>query len=386
MKIVHITISGPYNDGWGYQENKLAKFHNIFGYETLIIAANQINNLSNDELEYCQSHFDYRRSIDNYWYVRLPIMYKNTPIFRKLRIVKGLRRTLKEFQPDIIYCHGFSSLSLIYARRYLKENSNVKLLFDSHATYDNSARGFFSKHILHRVIWKSVYRLCKPYITSVLSIAESTTIFLQENYNVSSEHIEEIPLGADINPKLDKKTIREKIRNELNCNDDTFLCISGGKLTQSKKIIELMNAVVDNPNIKLIVFGSVSDDILMEFSQLHENNLNIVYLGWLDTDMMVEYMFASDLALFPGTKSAIWEYAIATGLPLICAKWKGMDYIDLGGNIKYFSTDSSEGIRDDVESLINDVDSYEEMKEIAIRLGEHTFSYESIARKVIDKL
>ena len=39
MKIVHICLSGPYSDGYSYQENMLARFHKKSGYEVDIITS-----------------------------------------------------------------------------------------------------------------------------------------------------------------------------------------------------------------------------------------------------------------------------------------------------------------------------------------------------------
>ena len=38
MKIVHICLSGLYMDGWGYQDNMLAKYHKKAGHDVYVIA------------------------------------------------------------------------------------------------------------------------------------------------------------------------------------------------------------------------------------------------------------------------------------------------------------------------------------------------------------
>ena len=49
MKIVHISISGPFIDGWGYQENLLPQYLQKVGVQNYIVAS------SNDFPNYLKS-------------------------------------------------------------------------------------------------------------------------------------------------------------------------------------------------------------------------------------------------------------------------------------------------------------------------------------------
>ena len=40
MKIVHIAPNATYNEGWGYQENLLPKYHAKLGHEVTLIITN----------------------------------------------------------------------------------------------------------------------------------------------------------------------------------------------------------------------------------------------------------------------------------------------------------------------------------------------------------
>ena len=38
MIICHICLSGPYNEGWTYQENLLSKYHAKLGHRVFLLA------------------------------------------------------------------------------------------------------------------------------------------------------------------------------------------------------------------------------------------------------------------------------------------------------------------------------------------------------------
>ncbi|MFK1961527.1 hypothetical protein ACIXEH_11290 [Bacteroides fragilis] len=75
-----------------------------------------------------------------------------------------------------------------------------------------------------------------------------------------------------------------------------------------------------------------------------EDNEKIHYVGWLSSEKTIEYFFASDLAVFPGTHSVLWEQAVGIGIPSIFKYWDGMTHVDLGGNCLFLFENSSEEI------------------------------------------
>ena len=43
MIILHICPSGPFTDGWGYQENLLAKQQSLEGHKVIILATTKMH-------------------------------------------------------------------------------------------------------------------------------------------------------------------------------------------------------------------------------------------------------------------------------------------------------------------------------------------------------
>ena len=139
----------------------------------------------------------------------------------------------------------------------------------------------------------------------------------------------------------------------------------------------------------IFLYNIINYDPLILFGNLDELNLikkdsRIRYIGWLQGEDVYKYYLSSDVAIFPGTKSALWEQAICSGLPLICKRWKGMEYVDVGGNCIFIDVDDKEKIIESIKLLMNDKVTLENMRKIAKTKGYKRFSYERISRQAID--
>jgi hypothetical protein len=107
------------------------------------------------------------------------------------------------------------------------------------------------------------------------------------------------------------------------------------------------------------------------------------YIGWLSADEVYDYFLASDLAVFPGTHSVLWEQAVGTGLPAIFKKWDGMTHVDVGGNCMFVEEGTVEELLLVIESVVRDKNHYNKMKHVAVTKGIPYFSYANIARVAI---
>jgi len=110
---------------------------------------------------------------------------------------------------------------------------------------------------------------------------------------------------------------------------------------------------------------------------------SIRYIGWIDSYKAYDYFLASDLAVFPGTHSVLWEQAAGTGIPCVFRYWEGMDHIDAGGNCKFLYSDETSEIQKVIEEIVNDKKGYERMKIVAEEVGVKKFSYREISKKAI---
>lgn len=387
MKILYLSLSGPFNDDWGYQDNLLPKYNVLDGHEVTVIAPTQVNSTDSSGFRYVNENTYFSK--DGFKIIRvdfvkyLPLMLKS-----RLRVYKSIKKIIEKEKPDFIFVHGFNFINLLEVLSYLKKNPQVYCVADSHASYDNSAHNFLSRYILHGIIWKYVAKLLVPYIKTIYAIAPGCKEFLLKMYDIPESMIEYLYLGADTETikNMDREKESRKIRAELNIGSDDFVLITGGKLSQEKKLGLLLQAFLrlEDKNIKLIVFGELGLDVDDITAELLNLSSAVRYVGWLESKKIYSFYFASDAAIFPGTKSALWEQAICSGLPLICKKWEGMEYVDVGGNCLFLTEDNAKEIEDAILLLVNDRTQYYKMQHIAKTKGYDTFSYENIARQAIE--
>ena len=131
----------------------------------------------------------------------------------------------------------------------------------------------------------------------------------------------------------------------------------------------------------LIIFGQPTEDMEETIRQLSQNQW-CHYIGWINSAKVYDYFLASDLAVFPGTHSVLWEQACACGTPVLVKSWKGMHHVCVNGNGKLLCGDPVEDIKENITLLLDDPKTYEIMKSAANQCKE-VFFYSKIAERAI---
>lgn len=306
MKIAHIGLASFYTDGMTYQDNLLSQQNVRDGHEVLYVA-NAAKYVNGKVIE-----TGYEDSVlpCGVRLVRLP--YKKiltASLSDKIRRVDGLYELLCDFAPDVIMCHGLCFSSSLDAVHYRKEHPETKLYADTHSDYGNSGKSWVSLHVLHRIYYRYLAQKALPYIEKLLYTSYERKDFFMENYGYPESVMEFYPLGGILPTDEEYSEMRSRRRKELGISDDELLFVHSGKLDAGKKTAELLNAFYAVPelNAKLIIAGSVPEDMKEKLLPLFERDRRIVYLGWLTADRLIEYLCASDIYLQPGTVSATME-------------------------------------------------------------------------------
>ncbi|MCY1151254.1 MAG: glycosyltransferase [Sphaerochaetaceae bacterium] len=384
MKIIHCCLAAFYIDGYGYQENILPREHKKLGFEVNILASTEIF-INNNSLGYTTPK-EYINE-DNIQVTRLGYK-KFLPhfIMKKLRIYSGTYDYFKEHTPDIIFLHDIQFLDILQIKRYVKNNPKVQIFVDCHTDFKNSAKNWVSKNIMHRIIYRFCAKQIEPYTTKFWGVLPARVDFLIEMYHINPSKVDLLVMGAE--EKLIKEAKNSKLKDSIylkyNLLDSNFLIITGGKIDYNKlEVLTLMNAVklLNNKNIKLIIFGSVAKNLLETFKSLLSES--IIYIGWVDSKDIYKIFELGDLIVFPGLHSVLWEQAVGQGKPCIFKHIKGFEHIDLCGNCQFLYTNTKEEIMEKINLLTEDKDKYKEMKKIAEKFGKKTFSYTTIAKKSI---
>lgn len=384
MKIVHICLCGPVTDGFSYQDNLISKYHVKLGYKVTLITSQWIWN--NKGTLSITDRTDYVNA-DGVHMIRLPILFGT--INNRLKIYCGLYNTILQEKPDILFVHGIQFLDIFQIVKYARNYPKVKIYVDNHADFSNSATTWLSKNILHKGLWRICANKIKPYVSKFYGVLPARVDFLINLYNIPSEKCELLVMGADddLVKKTSDKYYQISFRKKYDIKPDDFLIVTGGKIDAWKtQTLLLMQAVrnIKNSNVKLIIFGAVTDSIKEQFDALLSSD-RIQYIGWINSEQSYLAFASSNLVIFPGRHSVYWEQAAGEGLPLIVKDWPGTHHVDLGGNVRFLVKDSVEEIQQNIEFLINHPDVYNSMKKIAQDKGMSYFSYKEIAKRSIEQ-
>lgn len=381
MKITHICLCGPVTDYWSYQDNLLPKYHSKLGHEVSVVTSRYIYS-KNGELDY-DNRFVYYNEHDLKT-IRLSIV-GNKDINYRFKRYRNLFETIINEKPEILFIHGVQFLDIFNIIKYLKINKDVIVYIDNHADYSNSAQNWFSNKVLHGIIWKFCSKKIEKYTKKFYGVLPARKEFLQAVYKINQEKVELLVMGADdekvIEAKKDAKIL--DTRRKYNLSKKDFVIITGGKIDKAKwQVTLLMKAInqLNINNVKLIVFGPVIDELKDEI-ELLSSFVNINYIGWIDSDETYNLLAASDLAVFPGRHSVLWEQAVGSGIPCVFKYWEGTTHVDIGGNCKFLYHDSLEEILNIINEIVANPHVYEKMKKRSLNKGVKEFSYAEIARR-----
>lgn len=383
MKIVHVCLIGTFTDKRNYQENVLSKYHAKLGHEVYVITSKWIQ--SDDGHPHVVDPRDNYIDENGVHVIRLHLKGKQN-LYKKFKRYDGLFETLTEIKPDFIFIHGVASIENNTLVKYLKKNRNVRACADNHADFSNSATNWISKNILHGVVWKHYAKKLVPVIEKFYGVLPARVDFLVDIYGLPKEKCDLLVMGADdeLVEAADKK-IKEFTRNQYHIGRDDFLITTGGKIDAWKtQTLLLMEAVkkIDNPKIKLLVFGSVTEELMPKVQELADGD-KVQYIGWIQANDTYRYFATSDLVVFPGRHSVFWEQVAAQGIPMICKDWNGTHHVDVGGNVLFLSHDSVDEIQQVIEKVVSDKKLYQRMMNVAREKGRVTFSYREIAKRCI---
>lgn len=384
MKILHICLGCFFPDNFSYQENLLPKFHKELGYEVEVIAS-LVTFDKNGKGVFLSSGSTYQNEYD----IKVTRLDNKKPLklYRKMKRFIGTYDAIEQASPDIMFIHGCQFMDMDQVVKYLKAHTSVVVYVDNHADFSNSGTNFFSKSILHKGFWKHTAQMIEPYTTKFYGVLPARVDWLINMYGLPKEKCELLVMGADDDKVSEAANpeIRNSIRRKYGVSDDDFLIMTGGKIDPWKKqTLLLMEAVakIENPKVKLLVFGSVSPELKEEFEKLCISN-KVIYAGWIKSDVSYSYVAASDLMAFPGRHSVFWEQVCGQGKPMIVKYWEGTTHVDLGGNVEFLYKDSVDEIYNKITEIISNPQKYQAMKEVAESKGMEMFSYKKIAKRAV---
>ncbi len=382
MKIVHIAPNSPYNDYWGYQDNLLPKYQKKLGHDVTVIITNTMHKDGNIVKTDCSDYVlddgvhVIRKEYKQY---HLP---KVTGVFSDLDVLP----LLNELRPDFIFYHGLVSYTIKDVVKYVKIHPQCKVVEDNHMDYNIGNQVNTLKEKVIRAWLRWLNRTTVPYVEKVYGVTPWRKTYAEDYFRIPANKTDVLIMGADDEKvNLEKKdAIRKQIRDRYQVSGNDFLIVTGGKIDKKKGIDVLAEACAGfNQNVKLLVFGSISDDVKEKMEKLIFENDNIIYIGWIDSDRVYDYFFAADLVFFPGQHSVLWEQACASKVPCVFERWEGMDHVDNGGNSDFVELITVEAIKSKIKELLY-IDRYYRMKKVAESDATDIYMYSKIAEKSLE--
>lgn len=385
MKIVHVCVTAPWSEIYAYQENLLPHYHRLMGHEVTVLAPvfTRIGDYKGNKAPAGESVLEDRTKV-----IRLAPLIDNALLLAHIPLIKGLKTAILNECPDIIFVHDVSCFSYRCLRSIKKKIPQVKIVFDNHSDYVNSLHSPLTR-FLHKFIYR---RFLLPKLIGIAEKFYGVTPlrcdFLHEVYGVPKEKIELLVMGADDETmNFDcKDDIRARVREQYGISDEDFLIVSGGKIDFLKNIHVLADAVAKSKysHIKMLIFGSIHDDLKPHFEKLKSER--IITIGWLPSQEVYRYFYASDIVMFPGLHSVLWEQAVASQVPCAFSKIRGFDHVDYGGNCIFMEEKTSKYYQELIEKLYINKDLYQILLKNAHSDVAKSFMYSTISQKVLDDL
>ena len=385
MKIVHIcATSNFFNPNLGYQDNLLSKYHSKLGHAVTIIAPTY-DHVDGDTGKIVEVTASETIINNNIKLVRIkPVL--PISVNQHVHLCCGVKKALKKDKPEFIFVHGIASPNYRMLANYKRNHPDVQMVFDSHADLVNSCHNSWSK-LFTKVCgcWWVMQRV-KAAANYFYGVTPARCDFLKKMYGAPHKKVRLLPMGADDEEmRFDHRDkMRREVRQRYGIANDDFLIVTGGKIDWLKNIHTLAEAVagMGSKHIKLLVFGSIRDELKPVFDRLCSDRVQLV--GWVNSSEVYRYFYAADLVCFPGLHSVLWEQAAASQVPLAVSRIDGFEHVDFGGNCLFLEQKDADYYRHTIELLATDKSRYDDMLLKARGDGSKSFLYSHIAKQVID--
>ncbi len=322
MKIVHICLCDPYAENWSYHRNILSEQNAGDGHKTYILTTEYTMDINGKPGTKEQTEYINQFGVN---VIRLKDKYKlPVSINSKINTVKGIKEKLNVIQPDIIMVHNQQTFNMFDIVDYKKKNPRVILLADSHASFANSCRNFFSRWVVQGMIFRMIIRYAFKYMDGMYYIGEEELNFFREVYGIRQTRNCILPLPARFISETEKEKNRIEVRTDLKMSDEELLFVHSGKLSVEKRTADILLALKKfrNYKFKLLIIGSIPDDQI-ELKNLIEKDSRFIYLGWKTSGELMRYISAADLYIMPGSVSVTMNNSLAVGTPVMLYPHKG---------------------------------------------------------------
>lgn len=388
MKIV--CIIDFFHPNAGYQLNVLSKYFVKFGYECYIITG-KIDKIDEsltsffgkDDLKFYDKEFEKNTGVK---IIRLPLL---AFISGRAIFDKKLFKTIKNLRPDILYVHDVDTfVGIQYVLSVKKYDfpiifNSTMLEMASVNPFAKQFRWFYKNFITPKIIKNNlkVIRIQDdPYLEKCLGIPLNQCPF--------------ISVGSDtmlFHPDYDVKL---KFRKEYELNDDDFVVVYTGKLTESKGaklLADVFSRKFENTkkkNVVLLVVGNTVGEYGKEIESIFERSENRIIRFPTQKYMdLAKYYQVADLSVFPKECSLSFYDAQACGLPVLSEDNNvNIDRLKYNNGYNFKKGNINDFRQKVIDFLEMEQEKYYEMSNNAYNFVLENYNYEKIAKQYLDIL
>lgn len=309
-------------------------------------------------------------------------------------IPSGLKKALKEYDPDKAVIIGVGKL-FPNAAYNIDKNSieKITLFGDNEDTY-NKTRGLkrvFQSLVKNNLKSAAYSRAVEKsdrlvhYTPSTLSEVEK--MIKPRLRKTLHEKSMEATLGFNPEVFFFDEDERNSLRNELGIEEREKLVLTLTRLTPSKKIENVIEAVgkakEEHKDVKYLLVGSQEDKYSAYIKgKIKEKNLDrvITILPFAPHADIRKYFNAADLGIWTNTAITLFE-ALGTGLPLLLPRKGNLSHVLKKTKGSYF--DEPGQLSEILIKQLEDWESTAERKKRSLEL-RNFFSWKTIADQIIN--
>ncbi len=261
-------------------------------------------------------------------HIKFDVCSKN--IFTVFNRVLGLKKILKDINPDIIHIRSRVPAWLVY---FANKSLHIKVVSTVH--------GFNSVSFYSRIMTAS---------DGIICVSNSIKEYIQKHYDIKSEKITVIPRGIDLelfNPQNIDENFIVNFKKKFHL-EEKFIVSSVGRVTQLKDYETFIKAVaivkITIPNVVALIVGGVRSDkeeylnsLKKLVTQLHLED-SIIFTG---SQSKIEQIYAlSDVVVSSSKKPESFGRAVAEAIalntPVIATNHGGVKDIIIENKNGYF--------------------------------------------------
>lgn len=378
MRILIVTTGNEFTPSMLYKENYIIKAAQDHGDEIFVFANQYTYVKGKTELAVAQE------KVEGYTLKRFKYRsYGNKMLTSRVRRIDGLENEIVRLKPDLIFFNCGQVYNIKNLKLIKQALPDVKIVIDFSTKYLNSARNWFSKNILHRLIYRSWLQEALPYVDKIFYISQESKVFAQEMYKIPDEIMEHNNLPGETIPVETKMAYKHEVFAKMGMTKDTIMFMYSGKIYPEKKVDHLVRAFVrtKEPNFRLIIIGVYNDDASrLTIEPLIASDKRIKFMNFVSGSELTKYVCAADLYIQPGSISQTCQTAVCCGTPLCFNDIPTHREIYNGNG---FFVDSEEDIYNVFETIGKNPAILKEMSGKAYLMANEELDYHVIYRKIL---